>query len=191
MDKNELDGILDEATVNYNASKAVKDHECNMEDEIIKDAIDRYYDADQKEKEGKKEKSMIREDIDEVLSRTNVSGMMVFSGNVHKLQVVEKHSYSLNQAKCDSDHDFNVAFCRGKLAGINHKITLDIVPAELQQVIQALTAAGLTHVVSDIKREWVFSGNAEDSRKLMESVEEVNLKDFINDYTSLQISAKK
>lgn len=182
---NNIENIMDEAKVNYKVKPEIE----SIDSPHMKEVIDQYCEADAEKKVAEKKMKELRSEIDGSLEK--FSGTHIFEGNNHKIQVVEKFSYELNQSECDNCEEFKNAVSRGRLEGFSQKITLDIVPNELNEVVRALENAGLHHVVEEISQKYVFNGKAEDVRKLDESVDKFNLMSLFDAKRTVQISAKK
>lgn len=160
--------------------------------EEVKDAIDAYVVADLNEKEAKKRKTAVRGVIDQAIADEGVSGTALFAGNNHTIQIVEKHSYVFDQTKCNDSNVFWDMFRRGRFDEVSLKHTLEIPDVELKQAVEALQAAGLNNLASEIKSTWKFNAEAKDVRKLTESVsDKINLTEYIIDTKTMQVSAKK
>lgn len=190
MSTNELDKIFDEVAEMSKANEPQDQAKKVVDEAVLKKAIDDYCKADGSKKAADKEMKASRKVIDEAISADFGKGTREYFGNERKIQVVEQKSYALDQAKCDSDPAFKEAYSRGHLGGITLAFHLDISSSEAMKVISALKAAGLDQVVRDIKHEWKFDGNAADVRKVMESVEDVKVSDFVVESVTTKVSAK-
>lgn len=188
MSNTDLDEIFESVAKNVKNERESKNP---MDNDDVKNAIDAYVDGDVAKKEIEKTMKANRAIIDKAIAEGGESGNRTYRGNVHSISVTENRSYELDQEKCDGDANFKTAFNRGRLAGISLKFSLDITAQEIMNVTSALKSAGLDHVVKDIKRKWEFDGKSEDARRVMESVMDVNVRDFVKETVTTRVTAKK
>lgn len=189
---NDIDKILEEASVNYEVGNSEEKAEAlSFESDEMKQIIDQYYEADKAKKDAEKKMKGLRVSIDAAIDNANIVDNETFYGKEHSLQVVKATTYSLNQEKCKENDKFMRAVYRDSIDGFKRKISLNIAPVELDAVVKALEAAGLHGVVEEIKEEIVFGGKAADVRALNESVEDIDIINLFDTSITTKVSAKK